>query len=247
MITPSRSPRRRLLAAAALLVGTGAVMTLSAMAGGMGSSEARLVPPFTPTATAAAATASTETAVLAGGCFWGVQAVFQHTKGVTNAVSGYAGGEAATAVYESVGSGSSGHAEAVQVTYDPKLVSYAQLLQIYFSVAHDPTQLNRQGPDSGTQYRSAIFPANDDQARTARAYVEQLDKAHAFKSPIATRIETGRRFFPAEAYHQDYLARNPRQPYIVFNDLPKLDDLKRLFPQAWRAEPVLVAGKSAAG
>ena len=246
MITPTRSPRRRLLAAAALLVGTGAVMTLSAMAGGMGG-EARLVPPFAPTTTAAAATAATETAVLAGGCFWGVQAVFQHTKGVTNAVSGYAGGEASTAVYESVGSGSTGHAEAVQVTYDPKQVSYAQLLQIYFSVAHDPTQLNRQGPDSGTQYRSAIFPANDDQAHTARAYVEQLDKAHAFKSPIATRIETGRRFFPAEAYHQDYLARNPRQPYIVFNDLPKLDDLKRLFPQAWRAEPVLVAGKSAAG
>ena len=245
MMTPTRSPRRRLLAVAALLVGTGAVMTLSAMAGGMGG-EARLVPPFAPTTTAAAATATTETAVLAGGCFWGVQAVFQHTKGVTNAVSGYAGGEASTAVYESVGSGSTGHAEAVQVTYDPKQVSYAQLLQIYFSVAHDPTQLNRQGPDSGTQYRSAIFPANDDQARIARAYVEQLDKAHAFKSPIATRIETGRRFFPAEAYHQDYLARNPRQPYIVFNDLPKLDDLKRLFPQAWRAEPVLVASKSAA-
>ena len=245
MMTPTRSPRRRLLAVAALLVGTGAVMTLSAMAGGMGG-EARLVPPFAPTTTAAAATATTETAVLAGGCFWGVQAVFQHTKGVTNAVSGYAGGEASTAVYESVGSGSTGHAEAVQVTYDPKQVSYAQLLQIYFSVAHDPTQLHRQGPDSGTQYRSAIFPANDDQARIARAYVEQLDKAHAFKSPIATRIETGRRFFPAETYHQDYLARNPRQPYIVFNDLPKLDDLKRLFPQAWRAEPVLVASKSAA-
>lgn len=245
MTTPSRAPRRRLFTVAALLLGTGAVMTLSAMAGGMGG-EARLVPPFTPTATAAAATAPTETAVLAGGCFWGVQAVFQHVNGVTNAVSGYAGGEASTAVYESVGSGSTGHAEAVQVTYDPKQVSYAQLLQIYFSVAHDPTQLNRQGPDSGTQYRSAIFPANDEQARTARAYVEQLDKAHAFKAPIATRIEPGRRFFPAESYHQDYLARNPRQPYIVFNDLPKLDDLKRLFPQAWRAEPVLVASKSAA-
>lgn len=244
MTPSSRAPRRRLLTVTALLLGTGAVMTLSAMAGGRGG-EARLVPPFTPTTTAAAATAATETAVLAGGCFWGVQAVFQHVKGVTSAVSGYAGGEASTAVYESVGSGSTGHAEAVQVTYDPKQVSYAQLLQIYFSVAHDPTQLNRQGPDSGTQYRSAIFPANDEQARTARAYVDQLDKAHAFKAPVVTRIETGRSFFPAESYHQDYLARNPRQPYIVFNDLPKLDDLKRLFPQAWRAEPVLVAGKAA--
>ena len=243
MTTPTRSPRR-LFAVTALLLGTGAVMALSAMAGGMGE-QARLVPPFAPTATAAVATAPTETAVLAGGCFWGVQAVFQHVKGVTNAVSGYAGGEASTAVYESVGSGSTGHAEAVQVTYDPRQVSYAQLLQIYFSVAHDPTQLNRQGPDSGTQYRSAIFPANDEQARTARAYVEQLDKAHSFKAPIATRIEPGRRFFPAESYHQDYLARNPRQPYIVFNDLPKLDDLKRLFPQAWRAEPVLGATKAA--
>jgi peptide-methionine (S)-S-oxide reductase len=247
MAPTSRSPRRRLLAAAALLVGTGAVMTLSAMAGGLGS-EARVVPAFTTGATTQPSpTAATETAVFAGGCFWGVQAVFQHVKGVSNAVSGYAGGEAATAVYESVGSGSTGHAEAVQVSFDPRQVSYAQLLQIYFSVAHDPTQLNRQGPDTGPQYRSAIFPASDDQARTARAYVEQLDKAHAFKSPIATRIETGRRFFPAEAYHQDYLARNPRQPYIVFNDMPKLDDLKRLFPQAWRAEPVLVGAKTAAG
>lgn len=233
--------RRRMLAAATLLASAGAVVALSAFAGG--DNAARIVPPLSTAQPAS--TATTETAVLAGGCFWGVQAVFQHVKGVTGAVSGYAGGEADTAVYEAVGTGSTGHAEAVQVSYDPKVVSYARILQIYFSVAHDPTQLNRQGPDTGTQYRSAVFPLNDDQARVAKAYIAQLDQARTFKSALVTRVEPGRRFFPAEAYHQDFLARNPRHPYIVFNDLPKLDDLKRLFPEAWRADPVLV-GKALA-
>jgi peptide-methionine (S)-S-oxide reductase len=204
--------------------------------------EARVVPPYAEAATQAAApAATTETAVFAGGCFWGVQGVFQHVKGVANAVSGYAGGDKRTAVYEIVGSGLTGHAESVAVTYDPRQVSYAKLLQIHFSVAHDPTQLNRQGPDSGTQYRSAVFPLSDEQARVARAYIAQLDKAKVFGRPIATKVEPGRAFYPAEDYHQDYLVRHPSQPYIAINDLPKVADLKRLFPDAWRAEPALVA------
>ncbi|MGH9385886.1 MAG: peptide-methionine (S)-S-oxide reductase MsrA [Vicinamibacterales bacterium] len=184
-----------------------------------------------------------EVAVLAGGCFWGVQGVFQHVKGVTNAVSGYAGGNKATAHYEMIGNGATGHAESVEVTYDPRQVSYGRLLQIFFSVAHDPTQLNRQGPDFGTQYRSAIFPANDEQAAVAKAYIAQLDRAHTYKRPIVTTIEPGRAFYPAEAYHQDFLTRHPTYPYIVINDLPKIEDLKRVFPELYRAKPVLVSNK----
>jgi peptide-methionine (S)-S-oxide reductase len=180
--------------------------------------------------------------VLAGGCFWGVQGVFQHVTGVTSAVSGYAGGDKKTAEYETVSTGATGHAESVQVTFDPRQVSYGRLLQIFFSVVHDPTQLNRQGPDTGTQYRSAIFPANDEQARVAKAYIAQLDQAHVFKRPIVTTIEAGRAFYRAEDYHQDFLTRNPTYPYIAINDLPKVDDLKRLFPDVYRAAPVLVAG-----
>jgi len=200
--------------------------------------SAKVVPP--PAVDAAAAPAP-QTIVLAGGCFWGVQGVFQHVDGVTSAVSGYAGGEKATAQYEKVTSGRTGHAEAVRITYDPGKVSLGRLLQIYFSVAHDPTQLNRQGPDVGTQYRSTIFPADDEQARVAKAYIDQLDKARAFSAKIATTIEPARPFYPAEAYHQDYMTLNPRQPYIAIHDLPKVDNLKRLFPQAYRAEPVLVS------
>jgi peptide-methionine (S)-S-oxide reductase len=185
--------------------------------------------------------AATETAVLAGGCFWGVQGVFQHVGGVTNAVSGYAGGEEKTAHYEMVGSGGTGHAESVQITFDPAKISYGRILQIYFSVAHDPTQLNRQGPDVGTQYRSAIFPANPEQAKVAKAYIAQLNGARAYDAAIVTRIEPGRQFFAAEDYHQDYLTKHPYQPYIVYNELPKIEDLKRLFPEAYRSEPVLVA------
>jgi peptide-methionine (S)-S-oxide reductase len=189
-------------------------------------------------------TAATETAVLAGGCFWGVQGVFQHVNGVRNAVSGYAGGAASSARYEAVGSGRTGHAEAVQITYDPRQISYGRILQIYFSVAHNPTELNRQGPDSGPQYRSTIFAQDATQARIAKAYIAQLNKAGSFGAPIVTTTEMQKPFFPAEAYHQDYLVLHPKAPYIVYNDLPKIDNLKQLFPDRYRATPVLV-GKGA--
>lgn len=184
--------------------------------------------------------ASSAVMVVAGGCFWGVQAVFQHVRGVTNAVSGYAGGAKSTATYEQTNDGTTGHAESVQVTYDPRQVSYGQLLQVFFSVAHDPTQLNRQGPDTGTQYRSTIFPADAEQAAVAKAYIAQLDGARAFKKSIATSIEMRRAFYTAEKYHQDYLVRNPSNPYIIYNDLPKIENLKRVFPGLFRATPVLV-------
>jgi peptide-methionine (S)-S-oxide reductase len=190
------------------------------------------------------APAAAETAVLAGGCFWGVQGVFSHVDGVTSAVSGYAGGAAATAHYDMTSEGNTGHAESVKITFDPAKISYGRLLQIYFSVAHDPTELNRQGPDEGTQYRSAIFPANEAQAKVAREYIAQLDAAHAFAKPVVTTVEPGKAFYPAEAYHQDFLARNPTYPYIVFNDLPKVEALKRLFPEVFRPDPVLVGAKS---
>lgn len=194
-----------------------------------------------PAVDQAASMAATETAIFAGGCFWGVQGVFQHVEGVKNAVSGYAGGAKETAVYETVGYGKTGHAEAVRVTFDPKKLTYGHLLQIYFSVAHDPTQLNRQGPDTGTQYRSTIFPTSEDQARVAKAYIDQLNKAKVFHAAIATTIEPGKAFYPAEAYHQDFLTQNPTYPYIVYNDLPKIENLKKLFPSDYRDKPVLVA------
>ncbi len=181
-----------------------------------------------------------QTAVLAGGCFWGMQGVYQHTKGVTQAVSGYAGGQKETAHYETVGTGRTGHAESISVTYDPQQISYGKILQIYFSVAHNPTELNYQGPDEGTQYRSAIFVANDDQKRIAGAYIAQLDKAHVFGEPIVTKLEPFTGFYPAEDYHQDFLVLHPNYPYIVFNDLPKVDNLKRLFPDLYRETPVTV-------
>ena len=192
-----------------------------------------------------ASDARLETAIVAGGCFWGVQGVFQHVKGVTSAVSGYAGGAGATARYEDVGTGMTGHAESVQITFDPKHVTYGQLLRIYFSVAHDPTQLNRQGPDSGSQYRSAIFPTSESQQKVATAYVRQLQESAAFSRPIVTVVEPGKAFFPAEAYHQDFLTLNPTYPYIVFNDLPKIEHLKQLFPDLYRSQPVLVSDHAA--
>jgi peptide-methionine (S)-S-oxide reductase len=185
--------------------------------------------------------ATSEVSVLAGGCFWGVQGVFQHVDGVTSAVSGYAGGAANAAHYDVVGTNTTGHAEAVQITFDPRRVSYGRILQIYFSVAHDPTELNRQGPDVGTQYRSAIFPTNPEQTRIAEEYIAQLNRGQVFDAPIVTKIEPGRDFYPAESYHQDFLTRNPRYPYIVINDLPKIENLKRLFPDFYSATPVLVA------
>ncbi|MDX3883037.1 MAG: peptide-methionine (S)-S-oxide reductase MsrA [Sphingomonas sp.] len=187
-------------------------------------------------------TASSDTAILAGGCFWGVQGVFQHVKGVTSAVSGYAGGDRAAARYGTVRSGATGHAEAVRITYDPRQISYGRLLQIFFSVVHDPTQQDRQGPDVGPQYRSAIMPAGEAQRQVAAAYIAQLGKARAWPRPIVTRIEPGKAFFPAEPYHQDYLARHPDQFYIRVNDLPKIAALRQAFPSLYRARPVLVAG-----
>jgi peptide-methionine (S)-S-oxide reductase len=184
---------------------------------------------------------ATQTAVFAGGCFWGVQAVFQHTQGVLNAVSGYAGGQKETASYEMVGSGRTGHAESVQVTFDPKRVSYGKLLQIYFSVAHDPTQLNRQGPDAGTQYRSAIFYADPAQKQVAERYIAQLDAAHVFPAKIVTQVAPLGGFFAAEGYHQDYATLHPDSPYIATFDLPKIANLKSTMPDVWREQPVLVA------
>ena len=181
----------------------------------------------------AASVKGPQTAVFAGGCFWGVEAVFRHVKGVSRAVSGYAGGMAVKPTYEQVGTGKTGHAESVEVTYDPAQVSYGQLLAVFFSVAHDPTQLNRQGPDSGTQYRSAIFYVTDDQKRVAEAYVAQLEKAKAFPAPIVTQVAKLPAFWPAEDYHQNYLALHPTQPYIVFNDLPKLGALQKEWPDLY--------------
>ena len=182
----------------------------------------------------------TETAVFAGGCFWGVQGVFQHVKGVTNAVSGYSGGKKDTAHYEEVGTGVTGHAESVQVTFDPAQVSYGTLLQVYFSVAHNPTELNFQGPDHGPQYRSALFPLDDAQRKVATAYIAQLEAAKVFPKPIVTKVEAYKGFFPAEGYHQNFLTLNPDYPYIVYNDLPKVADLKKLFPERYADKPVLV-------
>ncbi len=185
-----------------------------------------------------------ETTVLAGGCFWGVQGVFQHVAGVTSAVSGYTGGDKSTANYDQVSTGETGHAESVKITFDPKKISYGHILQIYFSVAHNPTELNHQGPDSGTQYRSTIFPTSPDQARVAKAYIAQIDQARVLNAAVVTTIEPGKTFYPAEAHHQDFLTLNPNYPYIVYNDLPKISDLQHLFPAQYRPDPVLVAAAS---
>ena len=187
---------------------------------------------------------ASETAVLAGGCFWGVQGVFQHVRGVSSAVSGYAGGEASTAQYETVGTGTTGHAESVRITYDPGQVTFGQLLRVFFTVVHDPTELNRQGPDVGEQYRSAIFPQNDVQKNVADAYITQINEAKVFDTPIVTRTDRDSGFFPAEDYHQDYLTLHPTAPYITANDMPKLDGLRQVFPELYRDQPVLVHASS---
>jgi len=188
-------------------------------------------------------TASSETVVLAGGCFWGQQAVFEHVKGVTKVVAGYSGGAKETATYPQVITETTGHAEAVQITFDPRQVSFGTLLQIYFSVAHDPTQLNFQGPDEGTSYRSEIFAASPAQEKTARAYIAQLGAAHVFSQPIVTKVGALKGFYAAEAYHQDYLIHNPTQPYIVINDLPKLAALQKVWPALYRPDPVRLASR----
>lgn len=221
------------------------VPLLGLAVGGARAAEPAVVIPA-PTIDAPAA-ADSQTVVLAGGCFWGVQAVFQHTKGVKAAVSGYAGGDSKTAHYEMVGGGRTGHAESVAVTFDPREISYGKILQIYFSVAHNPTELNFQGPDYGTQYRSAIFYANDEQKRIAGAYIAELEKAHVFPHQIVTRLEPLHGFYPAEDYHQDFAVRHPSHPYIVFNDAPKVENLKRLFADYYRDMPVTVLASSKPG
>ena len=227
--------RRPMLALCALVAGAAVWHAMPSFA-----AEAAVVIPAPADDVAATSAPAMQTAVFAGGCFWGVQGVFQHVKGVTNAVSGYAGGDASTAKYDTIGSGRTGHAEAVRISYDPKQVSYGKLLQIYFSVAHNPTELNRQGPDTGTQYRSTVFPIDADQARVAKSYIAQLDKTKVFGKTIVTTIEPGKTFYPAEAYHQDFLTRNPSHPYIVINDIPKVENLKRVFPDAYKVQPALV-------
>ena len=229
--------RRLLFAAAVAVLSAGFWSTLS-------NAESAHPVPTPALDETVAPNAGLQTAVLAGGCFWGVQGVFQHVKGVIGAVSGYAGGDKAHAIYEVVSSGATGHAESVKITYDPRQITFGKLLQVYFSVAHDPTELNYQGPDHGTQYRSTIFAQDAEQARIAKAYIAQLDQAHVFGAPIVTTIEPGKQFFPAEAYHQDFLTLHPDYPYIVFNDLPKIENLKTAFPALYRSNPVLVTAKN---
>jgi peptide-methionine (S)-S-oxide reductase len=218
------------------LVAAGVLGQFSVFAMAGAEDAVRLAPPTVDEV----AQAHSETAVFAGGCFWGVQGVFQHVKGVRQAVSGYAGGGADTAHYQRVSEGDTGHAESVEVTFDPSQVSYGTLLQIYFSVAHNPTELNRQGPDSGTQYRSAVFPESSEQQRVVQAYIAQLDAAHSFSKPIVTKLETFNGFYPAEDEHQDFLTRHPLHPYIVINDLPKVAQLKQLYPDRYQEQAVLV-------
>ncbi len=201
--------------------------------------QAVAIPP--PTLDSPKAAGPMQTAVLAGGCFWGVQGVYEHLDGVRRVVSGYSGGERSTAHYQDVGQGNTGHAESVQIVYDPQQVSYGQILQVFFSVAHDPTQLNRQGPDSGSQYRSVIFYGDETQQKIAVAYISQLDKAGVFHAPIVTRVDPLKEFYAAEGYHQDFLLHNPNNPYIAYNDLPKIRNFQKLLPTLYRATPVTLA------
>jgi len=229
MLRPPHHPPFLLAATAALALGFSAPP--------VAAEDAVVIP--APTVDVAPAN-GIQTAVLAGGCFWGVQGVFQHTAGVVSAVSGYAGGSKLTADYRTVSTGTTGHAESVKVKFDPKRISYGKILQIFFSVVHDPTQLNRQGPDVGTQYRSAIFTTSDEQAKIAEAYIAQLNDGHVYRKPIVTKVGRLDAFYPAEAYHQDYLTLHPTQPYISYNDLPKVANLKKLFADDYIEKPTLV-------
>ena len=227
----------RRTALASLLAATTA-LTLAFAVPSRAAEDAVVIP--APTVDASPAT-GIQTAVIAGGCFWGVQGVFQHTAGVVNAVSGYAGGSKSTADYNMVSTGATGHAESVEIKYNPAKISYGKILQIFFSVVHDPTQLNRQGPDSGTQYRSAIFTTNDEQKKVAEAYIAQLSAAKVYRKPIVTKVGPLEAFYPAEAYHQDYLTLHPNQPYIAFNDIPKVENLKKIFADSYIEKPTLVS------
>ena len=242
MNASSRLPRL-----AATLAGWGGALALALGALHLGTSSAAEAGGEDPAARRRrdrASASGMQTAVFAGGCFWGVQGVFQRVQGVSQAVSGYSGGKASTAKYEMVSSGLTGHAEAVKITYDPKKVSYGTLLQIYFSVVHDPTQLNRQDPDVGSQYRSAVFYGDAAQKATTEKYIAQLDAAKVYRSKIVTQVVPLAEFYSAEAYHQDYLTLNPTQGYIVHHDLPKIVNLKNMFPQQYRAEPALVMARA---
>ena len=223
---------------------SGAALAFSAIAAVLpqhtaSAEEMKVVP--APAVDAPASHAKSETAVFAGGCFWGVQGVFQHVKGVESAVSGYSGGSKMTALYPVVSTGTTGHAESVKVIYDPSKISYGKLLQIYFSVVTDPTQLNAQGPDEGTQYRSDIFATTPEQAKVAKDYVAQLQQAHVFGAPVMTKVSTFKSFYPAEGYHQNYLTLHPNDGYIAANDIPKVEGLKKLFPQDYQPSPALLS------
>jgi peptide-methionine (S)-S-oxide reductase len=241
MNAPAKKPfsLQPFVAPALAVLAVVALVPLSGILPPAAAEEGMLVPLPARDAPLAAAPGM-EKAIVAGGCFWGVQGVFQHVKGVTMAVSGYSGGAADTAQYRVVGTGATGHAEAVEITYDPSQISYGKILQIFFSVAHDPTQKDRQGPDVGTQYRSAIFTANAEQAEIARDYIAQLDKAGAYGAPIVTEVAPLDAFYAAEDYHQDYATLHPDSGYIIYNDLPKIANVKALFPELWREAPVLV-------
>jgi peptide-methionine (S)-S-oxide reductase len=229
----------RRLSGAVLALGVTAALAATLSSGRLAARAEGAAQVLPPPAVDVPATDAPQTAVLAGGCFWGVQGVFEHVRGVKKVLAGYAGGAAATASYETVSEGDTGHAESVQVVYDPKQISYGRILQIFFSVALDPTEVNRQGPDEGTQYRSEVFATDPTQHRAAAAYIAQLDQSRAFSRPIATRVDPLPGFYPAEAYHQDYLERHPDQPYIAYNDIPKVENLKRLFPEMYLDTPVL--------
>jgi peptide-methionine (S)-S-oxide reductase len=228
-----RASFAKLAGVAALVLGAVAVQRVANSA-----EAATQVPP--PAQDEKVTATHSETAVFAGGCFWGVQGVFEHVRGVKQVAAGYSGGAAGTAQYETVSGGDTGHAESVQITYDPTQITYGRLLQIFFSVAHNPPELDYQGPDHGTQYRSAVFPVNPEQRTVAQAYIAQLDKAHVFSEPVVTRVENFKGFYPAENYHQNFLVLHPDYPYIAINDLPKVTDLKKMFPDLYRNDPVLL-------
>ncbi len=228
-------PSGRLTAAAIAACAALSVAALLALGTSRAAEPAVLIPP--PAEDSPRTAGPTQSAVLAGGCFWGVQGVFEHLTGVKRVLAGYAGGDRTAAHYEMVGTGSTGHAESVQIIYDPQQVSYGQILQVFFSVAHDPTQLNRQGPDMGSQYRSSIFYANETQQQIAQAYIEQLNKAGVYRTPIVTRVDPLKGFYVAEGYHQDFLLRNPGNSYIVINDLPKIENFRKLLPSLYAASP----------
>jgi peptide-methionine (S)-S-oxide reductase len=234
----SRSPFSRLSLGAAAL-GALAIAAF-AVAPSRAAEEVFIIP---APAVDTPASGGIQTVVIAGGCFWGVQGVFQHTAGVVNAVSGYAGGNKSTADYSTVSTGTTGHAESVEIRYDPKKISYGKILQIFFSVVHDPTQLNRQGPDSGTQYRSAIFTTTEEQKKVAEAYIAQLNATKVYKKPIVTKVGPLEGFYPAEAHHQDYLTLHPNQPYIAYNDIPKVENLKKIFAENYIEKPTLVSAR----